>query len=275
MEKVKSIYEIRDLRCAYDKRRVVLHIEELDIPQGKVVFFVGPSGIGKSTILETLGLMNNTVLSAEKIEYSGIDLSKVWIWSDEKRSELRKNDFSFIFQQTNLMPNFTAYENVMVTTMIQGGKDVDINKRVREVLEKMDLPTEDRPIQMYSGGQKQRLAFARAILPDFKVLFCDEPTGNLDPASARNLMEVLVKDLHQKQATAIIVSHDMDLSLLYADMIVLIRKENRSEGMDKEDYYGKIDAQSLYLRDGEMWINQGQKMTSIELKSKLGDIYEK
>lgn len=275
MEKVKSIYEIRDLRCAYDKRRVVLHIEELDIPQGKVVFFVGPSGIGKSTILETLGLMNNTVLSAEKIEYSGMELSKVWNWSDEKRSELRKNDFSFIFQQTNLMPNFTAYENVMVTTMIQGGKDVDINAKVREVLEKMDLPTEDRPIQMYSGGQKQRLAFARAILPDFKVLFCDEPTGNLDPASARNLMEVLVKDLHQKQATAIIVSHDMDLSLLYADMIVLIRKENRSEGMDKEDYYGKIDAQSLYLRDGEMWINQGQKMTSIELKSKLGDIYEK
>jgi len=275
MEKEKSIYEIRDLRCAYDKSRVVLHIEELDIPQGKVVFFVGPSGIGKSTILETLGLMNNTVLSAEKIEYSEIDLFKVWTWSDEKRSELRKNDFSFIFQQTNLMPNFTAYENVMVTTMIQGGNDVDINARVREVLEKMDLPTEDRPIQMYSGGQKQRLAFARAILPDFKVLFCDEPTGNLDPASARNLMEVLVKDLHQKQATAIIVSHDMDLSLLYADMIVLIRKENRSEGMDKEDYYGKIDVQSLYLRDGEMWINQGQKMTSIELKSKLGDIYEK
>lgn len=274
MEKEKSIYKIRDLRCAYDKSRVVLHIEELDIPQGKVVFFVGPSGIGKSTILETLGLMNNTVLSAEKIEYSEIDLSKVWTWSDEKRSELRKNDFSFIFQQTNLMPNFTAYENVMVTTMIQGGNDVDINARVREVLEKMDLPTEDRPIQMYSGGQKQRLAFARAILPDFKVLFCDEPTGNLDPASARNLMEVLVKDLHQKQATAIIVSHDMDLSLLYADMIVLIRKENRNV-MDRDDYYGKIDAQSLYLRDGDEWINQGQKMTSKELKSKLVDIYEK
>lgn len=274
MEKGKSIYEIRDLKCAYDKSRVVLHIEELDIPQGKVVFFVGPSGIGKSTILETLGLMNNTVLSAEKIEYSEIDLSKVWTWSDEKRSELRKNDFSFIFQQTNLMPNFTAYENVMVTTMIQGGNDVDINARVREVLEKMDLPTEDRPIQMYSGGQKQRLAFARAILPDFKVLFCDEPTGNLDPASARNLMEVLVKDLHQKQATAIIVSHDMDLSLLYADMIVLIRKENRSV-MDRDDYYGKIDAQSLYFRDGDKWRNQGQEMDSEKLKNKLVDIYEK
>ena len=191
------LFDIENMKCSYKKdgaqlTDVVLEIENLKIPQGKVVFFVGPSGIGKSTILETLGFMNQTVASVDKFEYAGRDVRNIWNWDDEKVSAFRNKEFSFIFQQCNLMQNFTAYENVMATALIQGVTKETARRETNKVLKMMDLPfNEDRPIYQYSGGQQQRLAFARAILPQFKVLFGDEPTGNLDVKSAENLMRVL------------------------------------------------------------------------------------
>ena len=264
------------MMCSYKKTGalqsdIVLEIENLKISQGKVVFFVGPSGIGKSTILETLGFMNKTVFSVSKFDYIGKDVSDIWNWEDEKISAFRNKEFSFIFQQCNLMQNFTAYENVMATALIRGTSREEARKLANKVLKLMDLPSnEDRPIYQYSGGQQQRLAFARAILPQFKVLFGDEPTGNLDVKSAENLMSVLIDAIKERQASAIIVSHDMHLAVKYADMIVQIQRVSRdSEQIGVEHYYGLINDASIYENDGAQWSHCGKEFTNDALCAKL------
>lgn len=271
---MEYIFDIKDMKCSYKKTGalqsdIVLEIDNLQIPQGKVVFFVGPSGIGKSTILETLGFMNKTVSSVSKFDYNGKDVSDIWDWDDEKISAFRNKEFSFIFQQCNLMQNFTAYENVMATALIQGTTREDARKLANKVLKLMDLPSnEDRPIYQYSGGQQQRLAFARAILPQFKVLFGDEPTGNLDVKSAENLMTVLIDAIKERQASAIIVSHDMHLAVNYADMIVQIQRiESEQNGV--EIYHGLINDASVYENDGTQWSYCGKVFTNDALYAKL------
>jgi len=273
---MEYIFDIKDMMCSYKKTGalqsdIVLEIENLKISQGKVVFFVGPSGIGKSTILETLGFMNKTVFSVSKFDYIGKDVSDIWNWEDEKISAFRNKEFSFIFQQCNLMQNFTAYENVMATALIRGTSREEARKLANKVLKLMDLPSnEDRPIYQYSGGQQQRLAFARAILPQFKVLFGDEPTGNLDVKSAENLMSVLIDAIKERQASAIIVSHDMHLAVKYADMIVQIQRVSRdSEQIGVEHYYGLINDASIYENDGAQWSHCGKEFTNDALCAKL------
>lgn len=265
------LFEIERMKCAYRDapERTVLEIDKLQIEQGKIVFFVGPSGIGKSTILETLGIMNNTIQSVDKFEYNGKDLSKVWTWFDEDVSQFRNDEFSFIFQQNNLMPNFSAYENVMSSALIRGMGMQDASRRTKHVLEQVDVPSEeDRPVYKYSGGQQQRLAFARAILPKFHVLFGDEPTGNLDPGTARVLFNVLADQIRERNAAAIIVSHDIGLAVDYADMIVRIVPEKDADlGQDK--MHGRIDSRSLYFRHGEKWLYEDKSYSSVQLKDML------
>ena len=264
----ENIFEIENLNCAYNGGNVVLAIEQLRIAEGQIAFFVGPSGIGKSTILETLGFMNNTIATVGKFEYCGSDVSLAWSWSDDKISDFRNKNFSFIFQENNLMPNFSAYENVMTTALFQGESITNASQSTRMVLEQLNLPTNDRPISQYSGGQRQRLAFARAVLPQFKVLFGDEPTGNLDAKSADNLMKVMADIIHQRQATAIIVSHDMHLASEYADTIIQINKQS-----DNQHSYGYINAQSIYTREGEGWQWNGRRLSKNELQQSLMNMF--
>ncbi len=258
----KDIFVIENLKCAYSKNdsleKRVLDIEYLHIPKGKMVFFVGPSGIGKSTILEILGFMNDTIVSVDKFHYKGQDVSKAWQeWNDDQISDFRNKQFSFIFQDNNLMPNFTAYENVMITAMFQGKDRTTSMKETQDILQLLDVPyLEDRSIHHYSGGQRQRLAFARAILPDFEVLFGDEPTGNLDKGSAENVTRILQNKVHERNVTAIIVSHDMRLAEKYADMIVQIqRKERNIDGTI--DYYGCINENGIFYKDANGWYDAG------------------
>ena len=220
------LFEIENLRCSYDKDstnkspKIVLDIRRLAIPRGKKVFIVGESGIGKSTILETLGMMNNTMVVSPETKalfYDGdansVDMAQLWSQDDEALSYFRLKHFSFIFQSTNLMRNFSAYENIALTRMLQGYSQQESFERAREVLRDLGLEhiNQDRMTQELSGGQQQRLAFARAILPDFTVLFGDEPTGNLDGDNAVKVMTILSDKLVKKpESSAIIVSHDMD-----------------------------------------------------------------
>lgn len=272
---MENIFEIENLKCSYKKngeilpKDVVLEIDSLQIPKGKVVFFVGPSGVGKSTILETLGFMNKTVFSVDKFNYCGQDVKNVWNWEDSKISDFRNAEFSFVFQQCNLMDNFTAYENVMATALIQGMGWNEARKKTHHVLELVRLPAnEDRPISEYSGGQRQRLAFARAILPSFNVIFGDEPTGNLDPKTAEKLMDLLTEVVHQQNVSAIIVSHDMRLAVDYADMIVQIQRVPIEE--EEEKHKGVINTSSFYKKlDDANWLYCEQKYTRNELLLKL------
>lgn len=272
------LYEINDLRCSYDKNyregisKVVLEVRHLNIPSGKMVFIVGESGIGKSTILETLGLMNNTIVPDSKTVLSFcsgdndgvVDLTQIWSDSDYNLlSDVRLKHFSFIFQSTNLMRNFTAYENVAFTRMLQGYDKESCFEKAREIMAVLGLEHVDeyRMAQELSGGQQQRLAFVRAILPDFTVLFGDEPTGNLDSENAIRVMNVLSNKLKSESSSAIIVSHDMHLAISYADMIIKIRKEARPKQheYDEDIAFGVIDDNCVFVADKSggkrMWSN--------------------
>lgn len=271
---MEKLFEIEHLRCSYDKHyregqsRVVLEIDHLTIPRGKKIFIVGESGIGKSTILETLGMMNNTIVPGDPTRFvffdaegKEIDLKGMWKKRDKMLSDFRLMNYSFIFQSTNLMKNFTAFENIAFTRMLQGFTRFSCFQRAKKTLEDLGLEhiNEQRMAQELSGGQQQRLAFARAILPDFTVLFGDEPTGNLDAENAIRVMEILNLKLKEHVgASAIIVSHDMHLAVTFADVIIKIRKEIRPNQHqdDEEISYGVIDNTCIYTpQQNDTWSN--------------------
>ena len=282
---MSKLFDIEALKCSYDKHyregisKCVLEIKQLHLPKGKKVFIVGESGIGKSTILEVLGLMNNTIVENSETKFlfyedgkEPIDLLAMWHRNKDKElSAFRRKHFNFIFQSTNLMRNFTAYENISITRMLQGYTQYSSFKRAHKLLVELGLEHihEERMAQELSGGQQQRLAFARAILPDFTVLFGDEPTGNLDSDNATKAMEILTDKLASMEgSSAVIVSHDMNLAVTFADIIIKIHKESRlpeHEG-DEITYYGVIDNESIYLPndDKSSWTNGKEKYSKQE-----------
>jgi ABC-type lipoprotein export system ATPase subunit len=282
---MNTLFNISQLKCSYDQgKRIVLEIDHLEIPAGKTVFIIGASGIGKSTILETLGLMSFTLHPSGGTSFifqdpqtgTSHDLPDLWKKSDQIVSEFRNKHFSFIFQNTHLMSNLTAHENVMLTQLIQGKSMDAARARTREMLEVIGLKEikVNQKINTLSGGQRQRLAFCRAIATDFSVLFGDEPTGNLDITNAHNLMDILKQIISEKQRSAVIVSHDIDLALKYADLIIYIRKQFRSalnsEGIAENEAYGLISAESLYMNvDNDKWMNNNEYLSNAAIKQKL------
>ncbi len=283
------LFDIENLRCSYDHpynegfSRVVLEIKKLRLERGLRVFIVGESGIGKSTILETLGMMNNTIVADSSTSFNYIDangkiinLCELWHCGDKELSHFRLLNYSFIFQSTNLMRNFTAFENVAYTRMLQGYSRKECFDSARRVLSELGLEhiDENRRIQELSGGQQQRLAFARAVIPDYSVLFGDEPTGNLDPENAMRVMKILDKQSDRnKDATAIIVSHDMHLATTFADVIVKIRKAVRtSYRRDNDDEtFGYIDENCIFQPDVERkyWKGNGLSMETVQFEDYL------
>jgi ABC-type lipoprotein export system ATPase subunit len=237
------IYELNNVVCSYDGSNPVLKIGHLQIMGGRLVVMVGKSGAGKSTILETLGLMNNTIVEGEITFMPETDkcYNLSGLWAEEKLlSDVRNSHMSFIFQNTNLMHNFTAYENACIPQLIQGEKIDQAILNVERAMEQVGLKEvkRDAHVAELSGGQRQRLAFVRAITPEFSVLFGDEPTGNLDENNSTELMKVIQKALSEKNRTSIIVSHNIDLSLAFADQIIM---------MVKQEGYGEILEENIYL----------------------------
>ena len=272
-----KLFEIRNLRCSYDKpyvngtSKIVLEIDDLVIPRGNIVFIVGESGIGKSTILEVIGMMNNTVVKSKDTVFNFYDKSDrcvdlMAMWERNNDSELsvfRLEHFNFIFQNTNLMRNFTAYENIAITRMLQGYSMDESLEKAEEILADLGIVNigKSRNAQELSGGQQQRIAFARAIIPDFSVLFGDEPTGNLDGDNAMRAMETLSDKLRSiPGSSAIIVSHDMHLAVTFADMIIKVRRK---------DEHGFIDALSVFGKDGNLWTNGVSSFEPEIFESKL------
>ncbi len=233
-------FEIKELYCQYPNSETpVLHCEELSISSGKIYFVLGKSGIGKSTLLEALGLMSNTItetsITCQFVDPSGNQVDLKELWKSEKISAFRQEKYSFIFQSNNLMENFTAGENMAFGMLMSGKAMGDIEKELRPIMEDIDLPEDcfKKDIQYLSGGQRQRVAFVRAFTAPFQVLFGDEPTGNLDEVVANKLMAVLKRKISRDNKTAIIVSHNIDLALQFADEILIL-----SESEEKQGYLG-------------------------------------
>jgi putative ABC transport system ATP-binding protein len=190
----------------------------LDVYRGEFVAIMGPSGSGKSTLMNTLGALD--VPTGGKIYFEGKDLSRV---SESDLARLRGKKVGFIFQQFNLIPTLTALENVALPMVFQGIPEKERLARAKMLLSDLGLEKRlnHRPMEM-SGGEQQRVAIARAFANNPDVILADEPTGNLDSKTGKQIMSFLWK-LHLKEnKTIIVVTHD-PLIAGYAETLINIR----------------------------------------------------
>ncbi len=189
----------------------VLKGVDLTIDAGEVVAIVGPSGAGKSTLLHILGGLD--VPKEGQVMFNGQDLYGL---SDIKRAQARNTDMGFVFQSYHLLPELTALENVILPAMIKenSGKTSKLEFAGLKLLEQLGLEARSshRPNQL-SGGEQQRVAIARALMNGPKVVFCDEPTGNLDSVSGQVVMNTLLGLNATHGVTVVIVTHDEKIAL--------------------------------------------------------------
>lgn len=176
----------------------------LTINEGEILIILGPSGAGKSTLLHVLGALDRP--TAGLVRFRGTDLSTV---SERKMAGIRASSFGFVFQFHHLMPELNVIENVMVPGIIQPQPDVDLRTRAAELLDEMELSERSKhmPSQI-SGGERQRVAVARALFNSPDVIFCDEPTGNLDSETGRIISDLITKLNKEKGITFVVVTHD-------------------------------------------------------------------
>lgn len=204
-----ALIELRDLNKTYlmgDERVRALRGLSLDIDAGEYISIMGPSGSGKSTLLNMLGLLDRPDSGTYQLAGTateGLD--------EEARAALRRDNIGFIFQAFHLVNRLTARENVELPMMLAGISASERRKAAQEMLAMVGLGERmtHRPNQL-SGGQLQRVAIARAIVMKPKILLADEPTGNLDQASGRDIVEV-IENLNREGITLVVVTHDSNL----------------------------------------------------------------
>ena len=211
METSTPILETRDLMKAYgkgDNRFVALHGLSLKVQQGESIAILGKSGSGKSTLMHLLALLDKPTEGSVSI--NGQDASKL---KGRKLDQLRNQGFGFVFQQFFLNANASVLENVILPLKIAGVPSKERVKRGLAVLKQVEL--EDKAHNKandLSGGQKQRVVVARALINNPKVIFADEPTGNLDSATGATIMNLLFSLNEKHGITLVIVTHDRDLA---------------------------------------------------------------
>lgn len=220
----KPLIEVKHVRKVYrmgDERVVALDDISLDIFKGEVVCFLGKSGSGKSTFL-------NMVAGLEKptkgeIIIGGVPLQRL---NEEQVTMFRQKNIGFIFQAYNLLPMLTTLENVSYPLILRGmDKKERIRKSLRAIQEVGLKGYEERKPSQMSGGQQQRVGIARALVVEPKIIFADEPTGNLDTRTTEIIMKIMLDKVRANDQTLIIVSHDQTIAE-YADRIVTIQDGN-------------------------------------------------
>ena len=185
----------------------VLKDVSLEVTQGDYIAIMGPSGSGKTTLMNIIGCLDRT--SEGTYLFENEDISKM---NDDALSDLRLNKIGFVFQNFNLLSSESAQENVALPLIYAGVDKEKRNQRAIDALNKVDLGDRItfKPSQL-SGGQKQRVAIARAIINNPKILLADEPTGALDQASGKQVME-LFKSLSDEGVTIIMITHDANVA---------------------------------------------------------------
>ena len=201
--------QINGLEKKYDTLQVLKGIN-LEIADRSVISIVGASGAGKSTLLHIIGTLDQptkgTVL---------IDNTDLYSLSDKKLAQYRNQNIGFIFQFHHLLPEFTAVENVALPALIAGRSHAEAFKRAKELLDFLKLGERltHKPSQL-SGGEQQRVAVARALANNPKLVLADEPSGNLDTANARQLHQLFLDLRDEFGQTFVVVTHNTDLAKL-------------------------------------------------------------
>lgn len=211
LRKVKKTYRLGD------ETILALAGVDLEITRGEFVAIMGPSGAGKSTLLQIASLLDNP--TSGKVILSGDDVSQL---SESRLARVRNKEIGFVFQQFNLLPKTSAWENVALPLVYGGVNNGERKKRAVEMLEKVGLGERlNNTRAQLSGGQQQRVAIARALVNNPVLLFADEPTGNLDSKSGDEIMEMFTK-LNKDGRTIILVTHEPDIAA-YANRIIRVK----------------------------------------------------
>ena len=186
----------------------VLHKINFAIPKGTIIGLLGASGSGKSTLLQIAGLLEKPTTG--EILIKGKATSNI---GEGERTILRKSNIGFVFQKSHLLPEFNAMENIVIAQKIYGKKNDIVKEDAMKLLEEINLAKRalHRPAKL-SGGEQQRVAIARALVNNPSIVLADEPTGNLDFESSKNVVEILIRTVRSSGASALIATHSQELA---------------------------------------------------------------
>jgi lipoprotein-releasing system ATP-binding protein len=214
---IAPIIYAKNLKKTYQDL-TVLNVGEISILPNIITSIVGPSGAGKSTLLHILGTLLNPTEGELWINEKAV--AKL---SDNALAEFRNAHLGFVFQQHNLLPEFTALENVSLPAMIKGESSSIYTQRAKELLDFIGLKERyhHKPSQL-SGGEQQRVAIARALINDPQIVLADEPTGNLDTKNAEEIHNLFIRLKEEKKYTFLIVTHNPELAKM-GDRIVSMK----------------------------------------------------
>ncbi len=217
---MKEVIRLSNISKSYflgNQALPVLKGINLLINENEYVALMGPSGSGKSTLMNILGCLDSPTSGTYVL--NGKDVSRM---EDDQLADVRNVEIGFVFQQFNLLPRLTAWENVALPLIYAGLKKSDREERARAMLEKVGLSerAHHKPNEL-SGGQSQRVAIARALINNPSLLLADEPTGNLDTKTSEEIME-LFSNIHKQGNTVVLVTHEEDIAN-YTRRIIRIR----------------------------------------------------
>ena len=216
----QPLIRARELRKTYHVGDQVVHALDgldLDIGTNEYLALMGPSGSGKSTLMNMLGCLDSPTSGTYTL--NGQDVSRL---EDDALADIRNREIGFVFQTFNLLPRYTALENVALPMVYAGFSKAERISRAQEVLHQVGLGDrmDHRPNEL-SGGQRQRVAVGRALVMRPSIILADEPTGNLDSATSEEVME-LFGDIQKAGNTVILVTHEEDIAA-YAHRVVRLR----------------------------------------------------
>lgn len=213
-----SIIEAKNIKKAFGKKTLALRGANLAVEPGEIVAVMGPSGSGKSTLLHCLaGILK---IDSGEVRFEGENIGKM---PDKKRNQLRREKFGFVFQFSQLVPELTALDNVALPLLINGVNKTEAYTKAQAWLKKVGVEAVANQIPgELSGGQAQRVAVARAMVIEPKILFADEPTGSLDSLNSEKVMDLFIKTAKEVGTTVIMVTHEPTIAA-YADRSVIVR----------------------------------------------------
>jgi len=238
-----SLIQLEDVSKLYGfggATTIALDEVTFSVDSGEFVAIMGPSGSGKSTLLHLIGLLDRPTNGVYKLNNKSVEKLR-----HNQRTKARRTQIGFVFQNFNLIPNLTVIENVALPMAYRGSMRGKRLKRAATLLERVGLAEREYFLPRYlSGGEAQRVAIARALINNPDIIIADEPTGNLDSASSRLVMELL-RELHGSGTTILLVTHNPELTR-YASRVVFMHDGGIVS--DEESSFGNVpnSAQALY-----------------------------